>query len=100
MVIAYPQTTVWVAVMPYYRCYLLDEDGHIQSREEYESETKAAAIEAARRMLVQRPHHKAFEVWQGARRLHAEARDPLKPLAASLPFDLRSPRHLSATKPS
>jgi hypothetical protein len=51
-------------------------------------------------MLVERPHHKAFEVWQGARRLHAEATEPLKPLAASLPFDLRSPRHLSATKPS
>ena len=83
--------------MLYYRCYLLDEDGHIQSREEYESETKAAAIEAARRMFVQRPHHRAFEVWQGARRLHGEAREPL---AASLPFDLRSPRHLPATKPS
>jgi hypothetical protein len=100
MAVAFLQITVWVAVMPYYRCYLLDEDGHIQSREEYESETKAAAIEAARRMLVERPHHKAFEVWQGARRLHAEAREPLKPLAASLPVDLRSPRHLSATKPS
>jgi len=53
--------------MAYYRCYLLDEDGRIQSREEYESESRTAAIEAARRMFVQRPHHKAFEVWQGAR---------------------------------
>jgi hypothetical protein len=86
--------------MPYYRCYLLDEDGHIQSREEYESETKAAAIEAARRMFVQRPHHRAFEVWQGARRLHGEAREPAKPLVASFPFHPRSGRALSTTKAS
>ena len=84
--------------MAYYRCYLLDEDGRIQSREEYESESKAAAIEAARRMFVQRPHHKAFEVWQGARRLHDEAREPTKALAASFPFDPRSARPWSATK--
>jgi len=85
-------------VMAYYRCYLLDEDGRIQSREEYESESRAAAIEAARRMFVQRPHHKAFEVWQGARRLHDEAREPTKPLAASFPFEPRSARPWSPTK--
>ena len=86
--------------MANYRCYLLDEDGRIQGREEYESESKTDAIEAARRMFVHRPHHKAFEVWQGARRLHDEAREPTKAMAASFPFDPRLARPWSVTKAS
>ena len=51
-----------------YRCYLLDEDGHIKNVQVIECATDAAALEAAQRRLAA-ADCPAIEVWDKARRV-------------------------------
>jgi len=67
--------------MQIYRCYFLDEHERINADESIEADAPIDAIDRARAMLCARPHHRAVEVWQGARRLYLStvehASDPL-----------------------
>jgi hypothetical protein len=53
-----------------YRCYLLDDDGHIRNSQVIECQTDAAALEAAARRLAT-ADCQAIEVWDKARRVGA-----------------------------
>jgi hypothetical protein len=63
-----------------YRCYLLDEDGHIRKSQVIECPTDAAALEEAERRLAT-GDCPAIEVWDKARRVGAvgHARDHWNP---------------------
>ena len=56
------------ASMIAYRCYLLDEDGHIRNSQVIECLTDAAALEEAERRLAT-ADCSAIEVWDKARRV-------------------------------
>jgi hypothetical protein len=61
--------------MAWYRVYLLDAAGRIESARDIESNGDAMAIEEARRgfMASGAP---GFELWQGRRLVHKEAQAP------------------------
>jgi hypothetical protein len=56
--------------MQIYRCYFLDDQERINADESIEADAPIDAIDRALAMLYARPHHRAVEVWQGARRLY------------------------------
>jgi hypothetical protein len=56
--------------MQTYRFYFLDQNDRINADESFEADAPADAIDRALAMLCARPHHRAVEVWQGARRLY------------------------------
>jgi len=56
--------------MQTYQCCFLDDRDHISSAESFDAEGPADALERALAMLSARPHHRAVEVWFGARRLY------------------------------
>jgi hypothetical protein len=59
--------------MQTYQCYFLDDREHISADESIEADAPTDAIDRALAMLCARPHHRAVEVWQGARRLYPSA---------------------------
>ena len=61
-----------------YRCYFLNEDGHVRSREDIESERFGEAVDVALTLLRQRPHYRSVEIWQGAVRLYASGEQPAR----------------------
>lgn len=58
--------------MTHYRCYLIGDTGGFAAIEELEAETDEIAIAIARRAIAMRPHQAAFELWELARKVHAE----------------------------
>jgi hypothetical protein len=56
--------------MQTYRCYFLDERERVSADESIEADAPTDPIDRALAMLCARPHHRAVEVWQGARRLY------------------------------
>ena len=56
--------------MHLYRCFFLNEDDHIKAVEIIEAGAVGEAIESALAMLRARPHHRAIELWEGARKLY------------------------------
>ena len=61
--------------MPHYRCYFLGDDGRIKEVEDIHCGTDDEAIETGRRLLSHRADRDGFEVWNGARRVHGEAKN-------------------------
>lgn len=59
--------------MAWYRMYLVDSAGRIESARNLEGDTDAAAVAAARRIFGD-AGAPAFELWQGNRLVHKEAR--------------------------
>jgi len=61
--------------MAWYRVYLLDSSGHIESARDFESADDATAIAEAQRgyLATGAP---GFELWQGRRLVHKEVRAP------------------------
>jgi hypothetical protein len=57
-----------------FRCFFLNDEGHILSVESLVAETDADALRLAQLAFSQRNHYSAFELWHGERRLHAEGR--------------------------
>jgi hypothetical protein len=57
-----------------FRCFFLNVDGKIEAAEELRAETVGDALELARAAFAQHDRFPAFELWQGAQRLHVEAR--------------------------
>ncbi|HTV89140.1 MAG TPA: hypothetical protein VME41_09000 [Stellaceae bacterium] len=57
--------------MSIYRCHFLDAGEQVAAAEEIDADALPEAIARARMMLTHRAHHRAIEVWQGARRLYA-----------------------------
>ncbi len=57
-----------------YRCYFLNTGGHIIAAEDIITATDDEAILSARASFAQNERYAAFELWQGNRRLHHEAR--------------------------
>jgi hypothetical protein len=60
--------------MPSYRCYFLDEQGHVRAAEDIDADALSEAIERALAMLKERDHHRSVEVWDGANRLYPVTR--------------------------
>jgi hypothetical protein len=58
--------------MTLYRCYLVDKKDRFAAVEDIEAETDHAAIEAARRVMAERPRKTAFELWELGRQVHIE----------------------------
>jgi hypothetical protein len=57
-----------------YRCFFLDDEGHIVARQEYEARDDAAALEIARAFKAQRtPPRHGFELWEGGLFVHIES---------------------------
>jgi hypothetical protein len=56
--------------MALYCCYFLDEHECIRAVEAIDVDSVSKAIERGLEMLQQRPHHRAIELWLGARRLY------------------------------
>jgi hypothetical protein len=56
--------------MHIYRCFFLDEGDHIKAAEIIEADAVSEAIERACVMLRERPQHRTFEIWEGARKLY------------------------------
>lgn len=63
--------------MAHYRCYFLGSAGGSGSNDTIECIGDEAAIDIARNMLQQRPHHHGIELWKGLRRVHQEFRIPV-----------------------
>jgi hypothetical protein len=53
-----------------YRCYFVDQDGHIRAAQNVEAEILDAALEQARRLLAARGDSLGLEIWQGTSRLY------------------------------
>jgi hypothetical protein len=53
-----------------YRCYFLGDDDHIKAAEDIDADELGAAIDRARVMLKERPHHRAIELWDGTKRVY------------------------------
>jgi hypothetical protein len=60
--------------MQMYRCCFLDEHERVKASENIEADAPTDAIDRALAMLFARPHHRAIEVWQGARLLYPAQR--------------------------
>jgi len=56
--------------MSSYRCYFLDNEGHIRNYEGIDADTLSEAIDRALAMLKARPWHLNVELWLGASRLY------------------------------
>jgi hypothetical protein len=54
--------------MSVYRCFFLNDEDHIRAGEVIEADALGEAIERALVMLRARPHCRAVELWDGARR--------------------------------
>jgi hypothetical protein len=61
--------------MAWYRVYLLDATGRIESARDFESPDDAAAIAEAHRGYVA-AGAPGYELWQGRRLVHKEVRAP------------------------
>jgi hypothetical protein len=59
--------------MAWYRVYLLDAAGRIESARDIESDSDAGAIDEARRGFAA-AGAPGFELWQGRRLIHKEVR--------------------------
>jgi len=57
-----------------YRCILIGAPGHLETFE-LECKADADAIVASRHLLADHADRHAFELWRGARRVHAELRE-------------------------
>jgi hypothetical protein len=66
-----------VTLVAEYRCYFLDDEGHIVARQEFEASDDVAALELARALYTQRsgPRY-GFEVWAGSSFVHSEDESP------------------------
>jgi hypothetical protein len=58
--------------LAHYRVYYLNAQGRIEGVSEIDAATDEAAVEHARTLLARRANSSAFELWSGARRIHAE----------------------------
>ena len=56
--------------MHIYRCFFLNEGGHIRAAELIEAETLSEVIDRASVMLRERPQYRSVEIWEGARKLY------------------------------
>src|SRR5579859_538160 len=64
-------------LMPGYRCFFLNGDGHISGAEEFTSENDLAAISEGKRLFTAHgDRYSDAEVWRGPRRLWTSARNP------------------------
>ncbi len=55
--------------MHIYRCFFLNEGGHIKAAEIIEADALGEVIDKACVMLRERPQHRTVEIWGGGRRL-------------------------------
>ena len=53
-----------------YRCFFLNEGGHIKAAEIIEADALGEVIDKACVMLRERPQHRTVEIWEGGRRLY------------------------------
>ena len=56
--------------MHIYRCFFLNEGGHIKAAEIIEADALGEVINKACIMLQERPQHRSVEIWQGGQRLY------------------------------
>ena len=56
--------------MHIYRCFFLNEGGHIKAAEIIEADAVGEVIDKALVMLRERPQHRTVEIWEGGRRLY------------------------------
>jgi hypothetical protein len=68
--------------MQIYQCCFLDEHERVEAAESIEADAASDAIDRALAMLSARPHHRAVELWQGARLLYLSHR--VKPAEPTL----------------
>ena len=56
--------------MHIYRCFFLNEGGHIKAAEIIEADALGEVIDKACVTLRERPQHRTVEIWEGGRRLY------------------------------
>ena len=64
--------------MHIYRCFFLNEGGHIKAAEIMEADALGEVIDKACAMLRERPQHRTVEIWEGAQRVYRAEPDRLK----------------------